>query len=365
MSQKIWPELRKPSISQSTPLKLNINIGDRVQVNSYYGVIRYVGSTHFKSGTWAGIELDTAGSGKNDGSVEGKRYFHCSSKSGIFIPVSKVIKYHAPHRPSTPHASHSHRIASSNPTSPSSQSIPPLPRRPVTSIDTNSEWLKRRVEVLETENKYLRQQLQQSNEYQEVINLRDELTRVKKTHSDRVHHLEQSVVDVKKAGMDSIETLESIIQSQYEHIASLQQDLAHEKTQYSSLVEERAEIEKAGLEALESYEQTLTQLNQLKQQSEDTKRIKHELKLLSNDVHVLEKVIQNKTEKEVYLSDLLLKERHHIKQLSTELKSFKLKSRYSYRLDTPMEEEELCALCGNTTHDLIHCSILSTPSSFV
>lgn len=50
----------------------NYEIGDRVIVESMAlsGYLRFVGPAEFKSGTWAGIELDTP-TGKNDGSVNG------------------------------------------------------------------------------------------------------------------------------------------------------------------------------------------------------------------------------------------------------------------------------------------------------
>lgn len=69
---------KKPFISKSTPppltthaIQQQLHIGDRVQVNSMNGTIRFIGSTQFKAGTWAGIELDNIGLGKNDGSVDG------------------------------------------------------------------------------------------------------------------------------------------------------------------------------------------------------------------------------------------------------------------------------------------------------
>lgn len=52
-------------------------MGDRVIVSSSRGskagTLRYVGVTDFATGVWAGVELDDP-LGKNDGSVDGKRY---------------------------------------------------------------------------------------------------------------------------------------------------------------------------------------------------------------------------------------------------------------------------------------------------
>ena len=54
-----------------------LKIGDRVVIGgNKEGTLRYFGSTHFAKGEWAGIELDKP-VGKNDGSVEGKRYDAC------------------------------------------------------------------------------------------------------------------------------------------------------------------------------------------------------------------------------------------------------------------------------------------------
>jgi CAP-Gly domain-containing linker protein 1 len=49
------------------------NIGDRVTVSGYKtGTLRYLGTTDFASGIWAGVELDEP-VGKNDGCVAGTR----------------------------------------------------------------------------------------------------------------------------------------------------------------------------------------------------------------------------------------------------------------------------------------------------
>ncbi|KAI8079208.1 hypothetical protein BDF21DRAFT_438681 [Thamnidium elegans] len=94
-------KLKLPSIPVRTPKNRFQSehdeankIGQRVTIPSLdncTGILRYVGEPDFKAGVWAGIELDKQGEGKNDGSVQGKRYFTCAPNTGIFIGVSKII----------------------------------------------------------------------------------------------------------------------------------------------------------------------------------------------------------------------------------------------------------------------------------
>jgi dynactin complex subunit len=53
------------------------------------GVIRFLGPTKFKEGIWAGIELDSP-FGRNDGKINGFRYFYCPPNHGVFVHPSKV-----------------------------------------------------------------------------------------------------------------------------------------------------------------------------------------------------------------------------------------------------------------------------------
>ncbi|XP_027205610.2 CAP-Gly domain-containing linker protein 4-like [Dermatophagoides pteronyssinus] len=66
-----------------------LRIGVNVLVNSMVGSIRYIGSVHFAEGIFLGIELRTP-NGKNDGSIDGKRYFTCKTNHGLFAPPKKV-----------------------------------------------------------------------------------------------------------------------------------------------------------------------------------------------------------------------------------------------------------------------------------
>mmetsp|Transcript_41672 Transcript_41672/g.89470 ORF Transcript_41672/g.89470 Transcript_41672/m.89470 type:complete len:380 (-) Transcript_41672:90-1229(-) len=58
-------------------------IGDRVTYHGNVGTVQFYGVPEFKTGIWIGIELDEP-LGKNDGSVNGVRYFQCEPNKGIF-----------------------------------------------------------------------------------------------------------------------------------------------------------------------------------------------------------------------------------------------------------------------------------------
>lgn len=47
------------------------------------GTVRFVGSTQFAEGEWIGVEL-LEPEGRNDGSVQGVRYFECKDNFGLF-----------------------------------------------------------------------------------------------------------------------------------------------------------------------------------------------------------------------------------------------------------------------------------------
>ncbi|KAI3651478.1 hypothetical protein MP228_003650 [Amoeboaphelidium protococcarum] len=74
---------------------MSLQVGQRVKVPSdAYGIIRYIGKTQFKAGVWVGIELESA-TGKNDGSVQGVRYFNCTDGHGLFVAYERILDLNA------------------------------------------------------------------------------------------------------------------------------------------------------------------------------------------------------------------------------------------------------------------------------
>lgn len=73
-----------------TRLRAGVAVGQRVVMgDNKRGIVRYIGATQFATGEWVGIELDDA-TGKNDGSVQGVRYFECAPQYGLFCPIAKI-----------------------------------------------------------------------------------------------------------------------------------------------------------------------------------------------------------------------------------------------------------------------------------
>jgi dynactin 1 len=69
----------------------DIALGQTVRMkDGRTGVVRFVGLTRFAAGDWIGVELEDD-SGKNDGSVQGERYFDCAMGHGIFSRAEALI----------------------------------------------------------------------------------------------------------------------------------------------------------------------------------------------------------------------------------------------------------------------------------
>ncbi|KAL8724428.1 MAG: hypothetical protein Q9181_006823 [Wetmoreana brouardii] len=76
----------------------DFQVGQTVELqDGQTATVQFVGQTHFAAGDWVGVALKTA-SGKNDGSVQGQRYFDCEPAHGIFVrpTVPKILDQPTP-----------------------------------------------------------------------------------------------------------------------------------------------------------------------------------------------------------------------------------------------------------------------------
>ncbi|KAI0384905.1 CAP-Gly domain-containing protein [Hypomontagnella monticulosa] len=75
----------------------DIAVGQSIRLSDgRNAIVRYVGQTHFAIGDWVGVELEDD-SGKNDGAVQGERYFDCSPGRGMFVrPTTVTVVQAAP-----------------------------------------------------------------------------------------------------------------------------------------------------------------------------------------------------------------------------------------------------------------------------
>ena len=93
---------RSPASRASYGAGMEIVVGVRCVAGDKAGVARYVGETQFSQGQWVGIELDLP-LGKNDGTVDGIRYFNAATNHGLFVRRShaRLAPYEPPAQAST------------------------------------------------------------------------------------------------------------------------------------------------------------------------------------------------------------------------------------------------------------------------
>eukprot|EP00210_Caulerpa_lentillifera_P000709 g686.t1 len=83
---------KKESSTDSIDIKVDINVGDRCQVDpgEKRGTVQFVGPiSQLKPGIWVGICYDEP-LGKNDGSLNGVKYFSCEANYGSFVRPTVV-----------------------------------------------------------------------------------------------------------------------------------------------------------------------------------------------------------------------------------------------------------------------------------
>ncbi|ORE06375.1 hypothetical protein BCV72DRAFT_181598, partial [Rhizopus microsporus var. microsporus] len=301
-----------PTKPISSPVQQDLYIGQRVAVDSMgiVGTLKFLGEAEFKEGYWAGIQLDILGSGKNDGSVKGtsesqEQLDHLFGESIRQAPNEAVMKLHQ---------------------------------------------LQLRVEVLEAENRLLKPDDSQPKTDTKIMELETEqmnlMTERDKTethlvqeYQERVRSLNETIDELKRAGLESIELYESSVEMNRVDREALNASLADERRKVALLEAERAELHNAGREAIQTYEATIAEIKKEREsliQEQNAKREaleatiqkkenehKRQIASLNRDISELEGLIESKVFKEADLEEALDKERKTIKKLQMELQDLK------------------------------------------
>ena len=68
-----------------------MKLGNRIALDDgSHGIARFIGSVDFARGEWIGVELEYP-MGRNTGSVDGVKYFHCAQNNGLSVGLKYAV----------------------------------------------------------------------------------------------------------------------------------------------------------------------------------------------------------------------------------------------------------------------------------
>ncbi|KAK4698176.1 hypothetical protein P7C71_g48, partial [Lecanoromycetidae sp. Uapishka_2] len=255
----------------------DLGVGDVVDVpGGMHGTIKFIGEVKGKKGHFAGVELskEFAARGKNDGDVDGIRYFTTSIKgAGIFLPSNKAYKRLSP--------------------SFSSDSMPPTPDtgslnsfnladRPI----SNQEVKQLRAELLERD----RQLDRQNADLEEMQSSIAELQMVTPKHNSA------GTMRSRGSGIDELDApqLRSLVREKNDKIATLTSDFDAHRAQFRNTIDS---LERTSDETNRIYEQQVETLKQeirdLQDRGDDVESVAQQLKQLEELVQELEEGLED------------------------------------------------------------------------
>ncbi|RCH87238.1 hypothetical protein CU097_003638 [Rhizopus azygosporus] len=220
---------------RKTPFVLGQKV--RIPSLSLTGIVRYIGETKFKPNEiWIGIELDVKGTGKNDGCIQGVRYFTCPPQTGLFVSAHKVEEAMKPRK-----------SLSTKPIT--RQKAPPMVRSK-TSDDTQQ------AQEEEQKDKQLKRALAaahtQSEQYKEAALVARQYT---DTLKERIDRLERERVQERKEH-------EREMQQSAAQMDQLRAQLSDRDRTFATVEREYAELRTAHIETMQSYQQLVIRMKQ-------------------------------------------------------------------------------------------------------
>jgi dynactin 1 len=303
-------------------------VGDRARFKEQEGRVSFVGETQFSSGTWCGLVLDTPG-GKNDGTVQGVRYFECAKKHGLFVrpvhlarvasavlaePVAKELAAEAAEAAATPPPPQlKTKEATPPPSAVSTPSATSTPMTPVRSAGASPGRAQTQSRLLREQRKALKAHEKTISELREEVQQKDaEITRLlSSSTSSPSSEIQPEAADDR---MRSLESKHSAA------VAALRADVAAAEER-AGAAESKCNALQARLSRLES-QQDKTQ-ESARKKAAATSKAERRCKELEEEVADLNEMVENLTlEKEEFqLEKELAEEKAVDLQLELEQKS--------------------------------------------
>jgi DNA repair exonuclease SbcCD ATPase subunit len=179
-------------------------------------------------------------------------------------------------------------------------------------------------EVKDLETKWLAHQDCASKELfdklkSELSTLKEKYTKESNTvqeYRERINQLQDSVDELKRAGMESIELYESSVEMNRVDREAMNASLADERRKVASLENEREELRKAGLDAIEAYEATIEEMKkdraaQFEEHGVRREQLQSTIETLKQEIDQLMKNVETE-EKHTILKDVWESERKRL-----------------------------------------------------
>uniref|UniRef100_A0A671P933 Dynactin subunit 1 n=1 Tax=Sinocyclocheilus anshuiensis TaxID=1608454 RepID=A0A671P933_9TELE len=293
-----------------------VKVGSLVEVigKGQRGTVAYIGATLFASGKWVGVILDEP-KGKNDGTVQGKRYFTCEENHGIFVRQSQAG------RPSVGGSGLSESVLAENESTASSQialgapvipqpsgtpSAPPpaTPSKEEESLRAQVKDLEEKLETLRMKRSEGKAKLKEMEKHKIQL---EQLQEWKSKMQEQQNELQKQLKEAKKEAREALEAKDRYMEEMADTADAIEM-----ATLDKEMAEERAESLQQEVEALKEKVEEL---------SMDLEILKHEIEEKGSDgaassFHVKQMEEQNGRLKEalVRMRDLSSSEKQeHVK----------------------------------------------------
>uniref|UniRef100_A0A4W4GKG1 Dynactin subunit 1 n=1 Tax=Electrophorus electricus TaxID=8005 RepID=A0A4W4GKG1_ELEEL len=306
-----------------------VKVGSLVEVigKGHRGTVAYIGTTLFASGKWVGVILEEP-KGKNDGTVQGKRYFTCLENHGIFVRQSQIqlVDDGAETSPDTPDAATSKVLKRGEFTYMLSvKRSHPVLAVCIHSLYAPSEEEALRAQVKDLEEKLETLRMKRAEDKAKLKELEKHKIQLEQLHEwkskmqEQQNELQKQLKEAKKEAKDALEAKEHYMEEMADTADAIEM-----ATLDKEMAEERAESLQQEADALKEKVEELTM---------DLEILKHEIEEKGSDgaassYHVKQLEEQNARLKEalVRMRDLSASEKQeHIKlQKQMEKKNFEL-----------------------------------------